>query len=194
VGRERASRGEPKPLRLFIAFEIDAAAKEGIEASISPFRQQLTTARWSPPANWHVTLRFLGGTLPSLVDKVTQTCEEAASIAAAFETSVTGFGGFPSAAKARVLWAGLDDPGGRASALVGMLDEALKPDFPAEKRAYHAHVTVARSEPPVAVPEELRLVGPIGPKFAVERIVLFRSHLRRPAPEYEPLETFLLGG
>ena len=28
--------------------------------------------------------------------------------------------------------------------------------------------------------------------FQVDRIVLFRSHLRRPAPVYEPVETFPL--
>ena len=30
--------------------------------------------------------------------------------------------------------------------------------------------------------------------FQVDRIVLFRSHLRRPAPRYEPIATFALGG
>jgi 2'-5' RNA ligase len=28
----------------------------------------------------------------------------------------------------------------------------------------------------------------------VEEIVLFRSHLRRPAPRYEPIATFTLAG
>jgi len=35
-------------------------------------------------------------------------------------------------------------------------------------------------------------VEPIG--FRVEEIVLFRSHLRRPAPRYEPIAAFALAG
>jgi RNA 2',3'-cyclic 3'-phosphodiesterase len=194
VAHDSASRPEAKPLRLFIAFEIGDAARRAIESATTQWRQRLETARWSPPANWHVTLKFLGSTWPRLGEKVSESSAEVASATAAFETGVNGFGGFPSASKARVLWVGLDDAGGSAAALVRRLDEALKPDFPVEKRAYHAHVTVARAEPPVVVPQELTMIGSIGPRFTVERIVLFRSHLRRPAPEYEPLQAFRLGG
>jgi 2'-5' RNA ligase len=35
-------------------------------------------------------------------------------------------------------------------------------------------------------------VEPIG--FRVEEFVLYRSHLRRPAPRYEPIATFALAG
>jgi 2'-5' RNA ligase len=54
-------------------------------------------------------------------------------------------------------------------------------------------VTLARSDPPLALPEGFRAT-PLEPvAFRVERVTLFRSHLQRPAPRYEPLARFSLG-
>jgi 2'-5' RNA ligase len=93
-----------------------------------------------------------------------------------------------------VLWAGLDDGHGRLGALAGALDRALEREFRPETRAFAPHCTVARSDPPLRIAEgdldvDLRPVA-----FAVEAIVVFRSHLRRPAPRYEQIGVFALTG
>ena len=54
------------------------------------------------------------------------------------------------------------------------------------------HLTVARFEPTVTVdPDEIAFESE---PFEVGRLVLFRSHLRRPAPVYEPMVLEPLGG
>jgi 2'-5' RNA ligase len=91
-----------------------------------------------------------------------------------------------------VLWAGLDDPDGRMAALAADLDETLAREFEREKRAFTAHLTVARFEPAVALDDlgtDLRSEA-----FTVDHVVLFRSHLQRPAPVYEALRRFPLRG
>jgi 2'-5' RNA ligase len=139
-----------------------------------------------------VTLKFLGSTYPRLVDWVTATVGEVASRHAPFTTRVEGLGAFPSARRARVLWAGLENRGSAFERLAADLDEALSKEFKAEKRAFTPHLTVARFEPTVVVdPDEIAFQS--GP-FEVGRIVLFRSHLRRPAPVYEPMVVEPLGG
>jgi RNA 2',3'-cyclic 3'-phosphodiesterase len=144
-----------------------------------------------PIENQHVTVKFLGATPTPLVDRVREAIEAVAAASAAFRSRVDGLGAFPTARRARVLWAGLDDAEGRLVALAGAVDRALSRDFPAEKRAFSPHLTIARFEPPVGLPE---LPAIATEAFAVDRVVLFRSHLRRPAPVYEPLATFPLGG
>jgi 2'-5' RNA ligase len=123
---------------------------------------------------------------------VTETVADVALDKPSFVTRVEGLGAFPNARRARVLWAGLDDAGGRLERLAASLDEALSREFTLEKRSFTPHLTVARFDPPVGLdPLEVRYESE---PFEIERIVLFQSYLRRPAPVYEPLGTYLLRG
>lgn len=192
MGLDRASRPEAKPLRLFVATEVPEDVRGAVAAAVAPLRERFPKARWVPAPNQHVTLKFLGSTYPRLVEWVTATVGEVASRHAPFTTRVEGLGAFPNARRARVLWAGLDDAGSAFGRLAADLDEALSKAFAPEKRAFTPHLTVARFEPTVAVdPDEIAFGSE---PFEVGRLVLFRSHLRRPAPVYEPMLVEPLGG
>lgn len=193
MSRDRAARTEAKPLRLFVAVEIPEAVKDAIEEVFAPWREQFPRVRWAPRENWHVTLKFLGRTWPRLADWVPKQVEVAARDVEPFRTRATGVGGFPSPAKARVLWAGLDDERSRMSGLAASIEGGLLEEFPVEKRAFHPHLTVGRSDPPVKLPPEFAETPLLTEDWEVDHVVLFRSHLRRPAPRYEPLARFPLG-
>ena len=191
MARDRASRPEAKPLRLFIAVDVPERVRDRVQDAIGPWRERVPRAKWVPKQNQHVTLKFLGSTWPRLVGWVTESVEAVARQSEPFETRVTGLGAFPSARRARVLWAGLDDPGGRLATLAADLEGALAKEFAPEKRAFTSHLTVARFEPPVVVdPDEIAFESDA---FEIGRMVLFRSHLRRPAPVYEPIGIYPLG-
>ena len=192
MARDRASRPEAKPLRLFVAFDVAEDVRSSLAEAAAPLRDKLG-GRWPPPENWHLTLKFLGATWPRLVGWVRESCRGVAAERERFEISVRGLGAFPNERRARVLWAGLSDPEGRSTAIAKALDDALSKEFAPEKRAFTPHLTIARFQPPVAVGEALAGVEVAGRPFTVDRIVLYRSHLGRPAPRYEPLEEFPLG-
>jgi 2'-5' RNA ligase len=194
MARDRASRPEAKPLRLFVAIEIPEDVRDVVEAAVAPWRERHPRAKWVPKQNQHVTLKFLGSTWPRLVGWVTETVGTVAAASAPFESRAVSLGAFPSPRRARVLWAGLEDPDGRMGALAAALDGALAKEFDPEKRAFTAHLTVARFEPAVPLGEDLTAAALGAERFAIDRLVLFRSHLRRPAPVYEPLREFPLGG
>ena len=192
MARDRASRPEAKPLRLFVAAEVPEDVRSAVAEAVAPLRERFPKARWVPTQNQHVTMKFLGSTYPRLVGWVTAAIGEVASRHGAFETGVRDLGAFPNARRARVLWAGFDDAGAAFERLAADLDEALWREFPPEKRAFTPHLTVARFDPPAQVdPDDIRYESRA---FGVDRIVLFRSHLRRPAPVYEPIETYPLAG
>jgi len=191
MARDRASRPEAKPLRLFAAVEIPQHIRGALAEAVLPVRERFPRARWVPIQNQHVTVKFLGPTYPRLVEWVTGSISTVAGGHAPFPTRVEGLGSFPSGRKARVLWAGLDDGDGRLERLAAALDEALAREFAPEKRAFTPHLTVARFDPP-ALLDPLEVAFESEP-FEIGRIVLFRSHLRRPAPVYEPLGIFPLG-
>lgn len=193
MARDRASRPEAKPLRLFVAIDLPEDVRGLVEDGIAPVRERYPRARWVPTRNQHVTLKFLGTTWPRLVDGVIQLVGEVAGAHVPFETRVAELGAFPSARRARVLWIGLEDPAGRLGAIARDLDARLAKDFEPEKRPFTPHLTVARFDPPVRLEEDLDEVGVESRPFGVEWLVVYRSHLQRPAPVYEPIATFPIG-
>jgi 2'-5' RNA ligase len=191
MARDRASRPEAKPLRLFAAVEIPEEIRGALAEAVSPLRERFPRARWVPIQNQHVTVKFLGSTYPRLVEWVTQTVSSVAREHESCETRVEGLGAFPNARRSRVLWAGLADAQRRLARVAASLDEALAKEFAPEQRAFTPHLTVARFDPPVGL-EPLEVAFDSEP-FEIDRLVLFRSHLRRPAPVYEPIGSFPLG-
>jgi 2'-5' RNA ligase len=193
MARDRASRPEARPLRLFIAIELPEDVRELVEEGVAPLRERFPRARWVPTRNQHVTLKFLGTTWPRLVDDVIRAVGEVAAAHAPFETRVAELGAFPSARRARVLWVGLEDPAERLARIAEALDGALAEHFRPEKRGFTPHLTIARFDPPVRLEDDLTQIGVESRSFRVEWLVVYRSHLQRPAPMYEALATFPLG-
>ena len=197
MARDRAARPEARPLRLFAAVDVPPAAIRAVEEAIEPWKARFPSGRWVKPENWHVTMKFLGRTYPRLVDWVHEMCREAAAEVRPFRASMQGMGVFPSPGRARVLWTGIEDEGGGFKSLAGALDDKLGREFPAEKRPFTAHLTVARFDPPVRMKEyaeelaatEIRARG-----FTIGQLVLYRSHLSPRGVRYEPLVAFPLGG
>jgi RNA 2',3'-cyclic 3'-phosphodiesterase len=194
MARDRAARPEAKPLRLFVAIEIPEPAKAAVEEAFRPWRDAFPQARWVPRENWHVTVKFLGRTWPRLEAWVPERIEAAAGEVPPFRAALAGLGSFPSRRRGRVLWAGLGDDGGGLEHLARALDEALIDEFPAETRRFHPHLTVARSEPPLSLPPAFGETALATEPWEIDHVLLFRSHLRRPAPRYEPLASFHLVG
>jgi 2'-5' RNA ligase len=194
MARDRANRPEAKASRLFVAFAVTDAALDEVERTIEPWRARFPKARWVPRENMHVTLKFLGRTWPRLEGWVHDQVATVAAGHGPVATRLTALGSFPSAGRARVLWVGIEDPEGAFARLAGAMDVALEQAFNSESRAFSPHLTVARSDPPLKLDEGFARtrIEPLG--FLVDRIVLFRSHLRRPAPRYQPIAMFSLGG
>jgi 2'-5' RNA ligase len=194
MARDRASRPEAQLLRLFLAVDIPEAAKRMVADAIAPWRAASPKARWVPPENWHITLKFLGPSYPRLLAWIEEEVAAVATATSPVRVRLSGLGAFPSLGRARVCWAGVDEPSGALARLSSALDVALGKEFRADARGFRPHLTVARSEPPIALPPAYGATPLVTEAFAVERVVLFRSQLRRPAPRYESLEQFPLRG
>jgi len=176
---------------LFVAVQIPRAAADAVQAAIEPWLTVLPRVRWVPRENWHLTMRFLGSTTPSLVPWVRERLARVAEASAPFETSLRGLGGFPSLHRAHVLWAGVDDDRGRLAALAVAINESLASELEPEGRPFTPHVTVGRSDKkPLALQGGFGRTSLESDRFGVKELVLMRSHLRRPAPVYERIEAY----
>jgi 2'-5' RNA ligase len=195
VTEARAGEPPPKPLRLFVAVDVPESARPPVRAALQPFGTRIPGARWTAESAWHVTLKFLGGTWPRMLDDVRKAISATAATASAFETRLTAIGVFPSPARARVVWVGLDDPEARLRAFAEWLDEGLAEHFVPEARTFTPHLTLARLIPPRSLREFAPdLVGTVvhSEPWTVGELVLYRSHLSPRGATYEPLERFPL--
>jgi 2'-5' RNA ligase len=197
MARDRASRPEARPLRLFAAVDVPDRARDAIVAAVEPWRERLPEGRWVRPENWHVTVKFLGRTWPRLVDWVRDGCRDAAATVRPFRLAVQGLGVFPGPSRARVLWVGLDDVDRSLRALAAAVEDHLGSEFPPEKRPFTAHLTVARFDPPVPMrdhAEDLAATEVATGPFRVGHLTLYRSHLSPRGARYEAVDRFRLGG
>jgi RNA 2',3'-cyclic 3'-phosphodiesterase len=184
-------------LRLFIAADLPPDLLEDLNHSLAPVRArpEVESARWTAPANQHVTLKFLGWVDAEALDGVAGTLAAVATAHEPSTISLAGLGAFPSERRARVLWVGLDDPAGLLAALAQDLESSLMPlGFEAEQRAFTPHLTLARFKPPASLvgvlSEQPRVAEP---RFEVGHLALYRSHLHPKGARYEVLGTIPLG-
>jgi 2'-5' RNA ligase len=197
MARDRAGGPEAKPLRLFVAVDVPEPVKAGLADAVTPYRERIPGARWTRPDGWHVTLKFLGGTWPRLVEEVRAAVAGAAGDAHPFESRLTELGVFPSRRRARVVWAGLLDPDRRLARIANDLDERLADHFVPERRELTPHLTLARLAPPRDLSEFAPdLVGTevASAPFRLDQLVLYRSHLSPRGATYEALESVPFGG
>ncbi|MCA1688796.1 MAG: RNA 2',3'-cyclic phosphodiesterase [Actinobacteria bacterium] len=147
---------------------------------------------WTRPENVHLTLKFLGDVSGDDLDRVAEALEPVRLRHGSFEAGLSGFGAFPSARRARILWASTGEGSKRLGALARDVDASLEPlGFEREDRAYVPHLTLGRAGGrPVAL-EAVETPPPV-PGFTVRNVELVESVLGGAGPTYSTLATYLL--
>ncbi|HEX2195346.1 MAG TPA: RNA 2',3'-cyclic phosphodiesterase [Actinomycetota bacterium] len=174
-------------LRLFTAVRVPHAQLEWLDAAVGSLKD-LPGARWTTLDNQHVTLNFLGWVEASLLPRVAAAVDATAGRHRSAGVSLGPLGAFPRERRARVVWAGLDDPSGLLADLARDLGERLRPlGYEPEQRAFTPHLTLARLETPRSVEGRLPVLPKPPGSFTVDRVTLFRSRLSPAGARYEVL-------
>jgi 2'-5' RNA ligase len=136
-------------LRSFIAVPLPPAVQAEIAGASRELARELPGVKWSKkPENLHVTMRFLGPVTPERLDALGAALVGALAVVPRFGFIVRGWGAFPSARDARVLFAEVEGEGARALVAMAEIVEAtaVRFGFAREQRRFTAHVTVGRCE------------------------------------------------
>src|SRR5437870_11609049 len=127
-------------MRLFVALELPDEAKDELARVIEALRARRPEAKWVPRDNLHLTLAFLGEVAEEHRGEIETALRSVTGEPGPIRTGLTSLGAFPSARRARVLWAGLDDTSAEIAGLVEAVGRAMEPlGFEPEKRPYAAH-------------------------------------------------------
>jgi RNA 2',3'-cyclic 3'-phosphodiesterase len=147
--------------------------------------------RWVGPENLHLTLKFLGEVEDRDLARIAQRLGRVSERHGPFEVVVSGFGAFPSAGRARVLWAGIGEGADRLTALARDVGSSLEPlGFARDTRPHTPHLTLGRARGrPVALGAQTPHPGA---RFSVRRIELVESSLSESGATYSALGVYEL--
>jgi 2'-5' RNA ligase len=168
--------------------------------------------RWVQPETSHLTLHFLGDTVPERAELVRLALPGVVATHQPFDLRTAGFGVFPNFRRPRVLWLGLHGPAHRLESLQQDVGRTLTNlDFEDTSETYHPHITLGRvrnndgervrlRDLPQAVKGQFvdaatgAAITPGNQVVPVREVLLMRSHLGREGARHEIVASFPLGG
>jgi 2'-5' RNA ligase len=191
--------------RLFVAIELPEAWKEGLESLQEHMRAALRARfgdavrpRWVRPESIHLTLKFLGATLPSRLAAIEEALRLAVPDAPGLTLSLGRAGSFAERRAPRVILATVAGETERLGQLATRIETRLAAaGWPRERRSFHPHLTLARM-PDGIEDATRRLVAevtgacppPSVPAFRVDHVSLMRSHLGPGGARHERLAAY----
>jgi len=183
-------------MRLFVAVPVPEPARAEVAGLLSRLRASSWPVRWVHDEGIHLTLKFFGEVAPDREEVISEAVRFAAEGTGPLSMRLAELGAFPSVARARVLWVGIDAP-----AALELLQDRLERGceaigFAPEAAPFMPHVTLGRVRegqrcPPDGLAEHQDAFERV--PFLAGELVLYESTLTTRGPIYEPRLTIELG-
>ena len=182
-------------MRVFIAIFPPLEAQTLAYRAADPLRPGHDNVAWVKRENLHYTMRFLGEVDEEAATRAGVAMREAAASRQRFGATLGGFGAFPSAKKARVLWIGMLQGAEPMRLLASTLDQSLaRHGFEASEESFEPHLTVGRVRAPGDWTARLLDAPTVEARFQVDRMKLVKSVLAPGGSRYEPITEAALAG
>jgi 2'-5' RNA ligase len=189
-------------LRLFLAVNLPEAVRASLAGVTAPLRSGSEDVRWTASQSLHLTLVFLGERPAPQVEVIAERVGQACAAHAPFTARVAGLGCFPSPARPRILWAGLEASGGALLTLQRTVQDALvREGLAAAEERFVPHLTLGRVRESLGPAPRAdlgrrwlaRTLPPL-PPVPVVAVQLMRSELGRGGARYTVLRSLDLAG
>ncbi len=154
--------GGEKAVRSFVAVPLPPAVQQAVFGVAAELAPALPGVRWSRKVeNLHVTVKFLGDVDAAKLAIFGADLQVALAALRTFDIAVRGMGAFPSARRANVIWAGIDDRTGGLQKAAALVETAANTAGIGERetRAFRGHVTVGRAKVAVDAGPALARLG-----------------------------------
>jgi 2'-5' RNA ligase len=151
--------------------------------------------KWVTAEQMHITLRFLGDSEPSQIQKIDTALSFIGGVGE-FDITLSGCGGFPNMSSPKVLWLGVEKGASSLEKLALRVEGAARnADFAPETRKFRAHLTLARGKSGAALPDELAemLQSPPSLSWRCRSFILMKSVLAGSGAIHTPLREYQLG-
>jgi RNA 2',3'-cyclic 3'-phosphodiesterase len=177
-------------MRVFVAVFPPPKVREAL---VEAARALPTDAfRLTAPERVHLTLKFLGEVAPEDLPRASSALERISQWGEPFDATISGFGAFPSAHRARILWSGIGQGAEAFRALSGAVEDLLEPEgFAREDKPFVPHLTLGRARRPVTFDPDEATLPRLG--FSVGALDLVESRQGASGVTYSVLERYPLG-
>ncbi len=179
--------------RAFLCLELDEAIVTALTRFVDPLRELPGRVAWSPPTNWHITVKYLGETDPRRFTAIGANAQSIASQFPEFTLQVAGAGVFPNWHAPRVLWVGVEDPTPTLHTMVEALELSLEHiGIREELQPYQPHVTIGRVREAYPLTRLQRALAraPAFGMLSVKWLTLMRSDLTPLGSRYSPVARY----
>ena len=174
--------------RLFVAIRPPAPVRELLTDAM----EGVPRLRWEDDGQLHLTLRFVGEVERPLAEDLALALGSVRF--EPFEVRIAGVGRFEQRGRG-ALWAGVE-PRALLAALAAKVERVcVGVGLPAERRAFHPHITLARWGRGAAAsldPYLARHAALVSEPFSVDAFHLYQSHLGRDGAHYEAVADYPL--
>jgi 2'-5' RNA ligase len=173
-------------MRSFLAFEIPPEVKAYLSQVSKAMAKNVPGVRWVRPEGQHITIRFFGEISEARAREISEVLG-AAGPYPGVEATLKRIDAFPDRRRPRVIVATMDEGVDIIRSIYHDIEARLTAlGYEREKRGFTPHITFGRMKVPAPLLE--RDTPPLEcPRFAIERIILYKSILGREGATYEPL-------
>jgi 2'-5' RNA ligase len=176
----------PLKVRSFFGLPLPQAHRAALGAHLADYAKRAAEFRWTPEANLHLTIRFLGHVDRTLAEGIADRLEAAGLHS--FELQLGDVGSFKRGPLARVVWLGLGSGLAEVAGLAARVEaECARAGLEPEARPYHAHLTLARARAREGAPLPDLPLPPALDAWRADELILYRSRLGRGGSVYEPM-------
>jgi 2'-5' RNA ligase len=180
-------------MRLFIGLDLPAEVVRNLEKLLDGLGPS-ARIQWSPPANLHVTTKFIGEWPEERLEEL-KSALSTIPARPPLAVNIHHLGFFPNPHSPRVFWCGIDAPG--LAELAADTDRVTSTlGIESEKRDYSPHLTLARIKEKLNLQPLRESIAALPSlefgRFDVHSFFLYRSKLHPKGSVYTKLAEFPL--
>ena len=177
----------------FIGIPMPEHVRSWLQDWQNELKEDLTYGVWTHKEDFHITLKFMGAVEADKLPLLQQYLEEIT--VSAFDMKVGELGHFGNPRQPRVIWAGAEKTDTLLTLQREVEQQCERIGFPAEKRSYNPHVTLAKKwkgekELSQKLEEKYDHLNH-SDRIIVDHFSLFKIHPKS-QPKYEVVQRFPL--
>jgi 2'-5' RNA ligase len=178
-------------MRIFIALEVPEKIKKEIEKTQNQLKNAGIKGRWVSPEIAHLTLVFIGKTMPTKIREIEKILKEASTQTSPISLWLEKIGAFPSPTKAKIIYLSLKGELGKLNALGLKIRKSLKKQkINFDRKPFIPHLTLGRLKKPQNLTRLLSKIKFSRQQFFGHQLNLIQSILTFQGTIYKTLTSF----
>ena len=178
-------------VRAFFGLPVPVAQREELASYLADCATLAPEFRWTPAANLHLTVRFIGSIELSAAEAIADRVADRRLVG--FQLELGGVETFKRGRLVRVVWLRVDAGADAARVLAAHVEEeCVRAGLTPEARPFQPHLTLARARPRDGAVLPTLPNPPELPPWHATELILYRSRLGRGGSVYEPLRSLRL--